>query len=167
MDRAGAAAEPGRKCPKDERNRSPKGRARGPPCCRSAGLNGLLPRLLRRLTVLLLILLDSVARFLNRNVGCTCEGLGSLIARLLRSSLVACERRPHRRDRAVAQGDGVVAAGGLAHLTLDCAERIGRLRKGRRRGAHGGLRGRGRGTAQAADGAAQPAVEATGDAAER
>src|SRR3954465_14446495 len=111
MDRASAATEPGRECPKDERDRSPWGRARGRPCSRSAGLNGLLPRLLRRLAVLLLILLDSVARLLDRNVGCACERLGSLIARLLRSSLVACEGRPHRRDRGVAQGGGVVAAG--------------------------------------------------------
>src|SRR5215213_5942272 len=104
MDRAGAAAEPGRECPKDERDRPPQRRARSCSCSRSAGLSGLLPRLLRRLTILLLILLDSVARLLDRNVGRARERLGSLIARLLRSSLVACERRPHRRYRGVAHG---------------------------------------------------------------
>src|SRR5215207_11599888 len=154
MDRTGTAAEPGRECPKDKRDRSPESCARGRPCCHSAGLNGLLSRLLRRLTVLLLILLDSVARLLDRNVGRARERLGSLIARLLGSSLVACERRPHRRYRGVAQGSGVIAASGLAYLALDCTERIGRLRKGRRRGAHGGLCGCGRGAAQAPERAA-------------
>ena len=129
LHRAHAPAKPARERPKQKAERAEQRAPRDGPGCRLGRLRRLLLRLVDRLAVLLLVLLDLRARLLDRNVLGPRDGLSCALARVLLLLRVAGDERAHRSNGRVPQGGRVVAARRAAHRLLDRGEGVRHARE--------------------------------------